>query len=157
MTARKKTAHGKPASKAANKTTNKTIPTRASAADFIKAIADPNRRRDCQTLARMMRELVGKQARMWGSSIVGYGQYHYRYDSGREGDMMLTGFSPRAQNLAIYIMPGFVGYGGLMKRLGKFKTGKSCLYVKRLDDVDQKVLRQLIERSVKDMKRKYGA
>ena len=153
MTARKKIPHRKPSGKAANKT----VPTRASAADFIKSIADPNKRRDCQTLARMMRELVGKQARMWGGSIVGYGQYHYSYDSGREGDMMLTGFSPRAQNLAIYIMPGFASYGALLKKLGKFKTGKSCLYVKQLDDVDQKVLRQLIERSVKDMKKKYDA
>ncbi len=135
---------------------NKTVPTKTSPASFIKSVTDPVKRKDCQALAKMMREIVGKNAKIWGSSIVGYGQYHYKYDSGREGEMMLTGFSPRSQNLTIYVMPGFDKYQAQMKKLGKYKTGKSCLYVKKLEDVDQKVLRTLIERSVKDMKKKYN-
>ena len=140
----------------ASKTVNKTAPTGASPAEFIRAVADPGKRQDCQTIARMMRQAVGKPAKMWGSSIVGYGQYRYKYASGREGDWMLTGFSPRAQNLTVYIMPGFADYADLLGKLGKFKTGKSCLYIKSLDDVDQDVLKQLIEQSVQDMKRKYS-
>ena len=103
-----------------------------------------------------MRRATGKNAKMWGSSMVGYGKYHYKYDSGREGDFMLTGFSPRKQNLAIYIMPGFKDFGALMKKLGKYKTGKSCLYINKLEDVDEKVLEQLITRSVKVMRERYS-
>lgn len=103
----------------------------------------------------MMREATGARAKMWGSSIVGFGQYHYKYESGREGDFMITGFSPRKNALTLYIMAGFSGYESIMKQLGSFKTGKSCLYIKRLSDVDEKVLRRLIEASVKYMRKKY--
>lgn len=92
---------------------------------------------------------------MWGDSIVGYGQYHYHYDSGREGDFLVTGFSPRKQNLSIYIMPGFKKYQTLLNRLGKHKHSVSCLYIKRLSDIDEHVLAQLIKRSVQEMRRMY--
>jgi hypothetical protein len=92
---------------------------------------------------------------MWGTSIVGFGQYRYRYESGREGDWMLCGFSPRKSNLSLYIMPGFNNYAKLLKKLGNHSTGKSCLYIKTLDDVDLDVLRELIEESVRDMRSKH--
>lgn len=92
---------------------------------------------------------------MWGSSIVGFGSYHYKYASGQEGDWPLVGYSPRKQNLSIYIMAGFAGSDKLLAKLGKHKTGKSCLYIKRLEDVDEKVLNTLIEKSVKHMRSKY--
>ena len=136
---------------------NKTLPTKLNAATFIKKIRDPVRRQDCQRLAKMMREIVGKNATMWGSRIVGFGQYHYRYASGREGDFMLTGFSPGTRNLTMYIMSGFDNYESLMNSLGKYKTGKSCLYVRKLDDIDEKVLATLIEKSVRDMKKRYNS
>ena len=103
----------------------------------------------------MMRKATGKRAKMWGSSIVGYGTYHYKYESGREGDFMVTGFSPRKQALTVYVMPGFSHFDKLMAKLGKYKTGKSCLYIKRLSDVDEKVLERLIDSSVKHMRKKY--
>jgi len=102
-----------------------------------------------------MRAATGKRAVIWGDSIVGFGQYHYRYDSGREGNHLITGFSARKQNLVIYIMPGFRNYGALMKKLGKHKHSVSCLYIKRLSDTDIDVLTALIERSVMDMKKSY--
>ena len=116
---------------------NKTRPTRASVTKFMAAIRDPGMRADAKKVAAMMRRATGKRARMWGPSIVGYGSYHYRYDSGREGDFMITGFSPRKQALTIYIMPGFDRFRALMSKLGKYRTGKSCLYIKRLADVDE--------------------
>ncbi len=134
---------------------NKTQKTRASVSEFVKSIEDPQMRADAKKLASMMRRVTGKRAKMWGSSIVGYGTYHYKYDSGREGDFMLTGYSPRKQALTIYVMPGFSKFGPLMKRLGKYKTGKSCLYIKRLADVDELVLEQLIGGSVEHMRQKY--
>ena len=134
---------------------NKTKPTTASVGEFINSIADPQRRADVRKVAAMMRRATGKRARMWGSGIVGYGTYHYRYDSGREGDFMLTGYSPRKQALTVYILAGFERFEPLMKRLGKFTTGKSCLYIKRLSDVDEKVLDRLINESVKYMRDNY--
>lgn len=133
----------------------KTKPTGASVAAFLRSVDDDQRRRDAREVVTMMKEITGKRPKLWGTSIVGFGTYHYKYKSGREGDWPVTGFSPRKQNLAIYIMPGFSRYAALMKKLGKYKTGKSCLYLKRLDDVDGKVLRQLITRSVADMKKLY--
>ena len=135
---------------------NKTKETRASVATFLNAVDDPRKRADAKKVAAMMRRATGENAKMWGSSLIGYGKYHYKYDSGREGDFMLTGFSPRKQNLTIYIMPGFDEFDALMKKLGKFKTGKSCLYINKLDDVDEKVLEQLITRSVKVMRKRYS-
>ena len=134
---------------------NKTKKTGASVTEFLKSIDDPKMRADAKKVAAMMRRATGKRARMWGSSIVGYGTYHYKYASGREGDFMVTGYSPRKQALSVYIIPGFSKFGPLMKRLGKYKTGKSCLYIKRLSDVDEKVLEKLIESSVREMRNKY--
>ena len=134
---------------------NKTQPTKASVTAFINAIDDPDKRADARKVAAMMRKATGKRARMWGASIVGYGTYHYRYASGREGDFMLTGFSPRKQSLTVYVMAGFSKYDGLLKKLGKHKTGKSCLYIKRLSDVDEAVLQRLIDESVKYMRKNY--
>jgi hypothetical protein len=121
----------------------------------MAAIGDPRMRADARKVATMMRRATGKRARMWGPSMVGYGSYHYRYESGREGDFMITGFSPRKQALTVYIMPGFSGFGKLMSKLGKYKTGKSCLYIKQLDDVDETVLEQLIRESVEYMRAHY--
>jgi hypothetical protein len=134
---------------------NKTKPTSMSVAAFLNAIDDKEKRRDCKKVAAMMRTATGKRAKMWGASIVGFGRYHYKYASGREGDFMITGFSPRAQSLTLYIMPGFKQFEPLMKKLGKYKTGKSCLYIKRLSDVDESVLQRLIEGSVRHMRQKY--
>lgn len=115
---------------------------------FVAAIADPARRADADTLLKMMREVTGQAPRLWGGSIVGFGSYHFKYASGHEGDWFLTGFSPRKDALTLYIMAGFDRYPALLARLGKFKTGKSCLYVKRLADVDLAALRQLVSASV---------
>ena len=134
---------------------NKTQPTKASVTAFINAIDDPEKRADARKLAAMMRKATGKRAKMWGPSMVGYGTYHYKYASGREGDFMVTGFSPRKQALTVYIMAGFSKYDALMKKLGKYKTGKSCLYIKRLSDVDEAVLQRLIGESVKYMRKNY--
>lgn len=134
----------------------KTKETKASVTAFLNSIEDRQKRADVKAIAKMMRDATGKRAKMWGSSIVGYDRYDYKYASGRSGTFMMTGFSPRAQNIAVYIMPGFSKYGALLKKLGKHSTGKSCLYIKRLSDVNEKVLAQLIGRSVKDMRRKYG-
>ena len=133
----------------------KTKKTGASIAVYLNAIADKQKRADCKAVARMMRDATGKRARMWGGSLVGYGSYDYKYASGREGTWFICGFSPRAQNIAIYIMPGFSGFKKLMNKLGKYKTGKSCLYIKKLEDVDQKTLEELIAGSVKEMRRRY--
>jgi hypothetical protein len=133
----------------------KTKANKTSVSAFINAIDDPLQRADAKKLAAMMRAATGARATMWGSSIIGFGRYHYRYASGREGDSLLVGFSPRKQNLAVYIMPGFGHFEALLKKLGKFKTGKSCLYIKRLDDVDLDTLGHLIEAAVEYMRRKY--
>jgi hypothetical protein len=120
----------------------------ASVQAYIDAIGDDARRADCEAVMALMSEVTGEEPAMWGDSIVGFGSYHYRYESGREGDWMLTGFSSRKQNLTLYIMSGFSRFDELMDRLGKFKTGKSCLYLKRLEDIDREVLRELITESV---------
>jgi hypothetical protein len=126
----------------------KTTPTDQSVEDFLSAIADEQKRKDSFTLVELIREVTGQEPTMWGSSIVGFGSYHYKYASGREGDTMLAGFSPRKQNLAIYNMGGIDPDDVLLKKLGKHTTGKGCLYVKRLDDVDLPTLKRLIEASV---------
>ena len=133
----------------------KTKPTTASVNAFINAIDDERKREDARAVAAMMAEITDAPPKMWGSSIVGFGSYHYRYASGREGDFMETGFSPRKRALTLYIMAGFSDYEGLLARLGKFSTGKSCLYIKRLADVDETVLRELIDRSVAYIRDKY--
>ena len=134
---------------------NKTKPTKLSVTAFMKDIENPDMRRDARKVSAMMRKATGSRARMWGPSIVGFGEYHYKYDSGREGDFMITGFSPRKQALTLYVIPGFKPFESLMKKLGKYKTGKSCLYIRRLSDVDESVLEKLIAGSVKHMRNKY--
>lgn len=135
--------------------TLKTRPGKASVSAFLAAIDDPEQRRDCRRIAAMMRRATGKRATMWGDSIVGYGSYHYTYASGREGDWMLTGYSPRRQNISVYIMSGFDAHAALMKKLGRYKTGRSCLYIKRLADIDEAILEALIQASVDAMRDMY--
>lgn len=135
---------------------NKTQPTGVSAREYIAGLTHAGRREDAQILLDMMSEVTGEQPVMWGNSIIGFGRYHYQYESGREGDAFLTGFAPRKANMVVYVMPGFSDYGALLARLGKHKTGASCLYLGRLTHVDLKVLRQLISASVKHMRTKYS-
>ncbi len=134
----------------------KTKKSRASVKKFIDGIEDETKRRDCLALLDLMREATGQEPAMWGASIVGFGSYHYKYASGREGDWPLTGFSPRKQNLTLYIMPGFDRYESLMKKLGKHSTGKSCLYIKRLADIDIPTLKELVKRSSEHISTVYG-
>jgi len=134
---------------------NRTRPTGAGVNAFMNAIGDSGMRTDANKVAAMMRRATGKRATMWGPSIVGYGSYHYRYESGREGDFLITGFSPRKHALTVYIMPGFDHFGHLMSRLGNYRIGNSCLYIKRLADVDETVLERLILESVKYMRAHY--
>ena len=133
----------------------KTKPHDGDVNEFLDAVENPRRREDARRVLELMREVTGEPPKMWGSSIVGFGSYHYRYASGREGDWMITGFSPRKQNLTIYIMPGFSEFAGLLDRLGKHKTSKSCLYLNKLEDVDQEALAELVRESVKVMKARY--
>lgn len=118
---------------------------------FLNSVPDEKKRRDSFTILELMKQVTGQEPEMWGDSIVGFGSYHYKYESGREGDWFVTGFSPRKQNLTLYIMSGFDEYDNLMSRLGKYKTGKSCLYIKKIDDVDQDVLQELVKKSVEHM------
>ncbi|MDH3298295.1 MAG: DUF1801 domain-containing protein [Gemmatimonadota bacterium] len=127
---------------------NKTKPTTASVADFLASVENETRRRDAQIVCDVMQEITGERPRMWGDTMVGFGTYGYKYASGRAGNWFLTGFAPRKANLVLYIMSGFTGHAALMKKLGKHKTGSSCLYINKLDDVDMEVLRELVRRSV---------
>ncbi len=133
----------------------KTKPTRASVATFINSVDERQRRADSRKVAAMMRKATGQRAKMWGTSIVGYGTYQYTNTAGDGFEWPITGFSPRKQALTIYIMTGFINFDTLMKKLGKYKTGKSCLYIKRLSDIDEKVLQRLIDASVKRMRKTY--
>lgn len=133
-------------------TENKTRPTDASVVNFLESVEHPTRREDGLTLLEMMKEETGEDAVMWGDSIIGFGSYHYKYDSGREGDMPLVGYSPRKQSMTVYIMPGFEHYDDMLAKLGKHKLGKSCLYINKLADIDAAVLRQLIRQSYQHMK-----
>jgi hypothetical protein len=127
----------------------RTQPTDQSVELFLSGITDDKKRQDSLTLSALMSQITGADPVMWGDSIVGFGSYRFRYASGREGKWFLTGFAPRKRNLTLYIMSGFSEYEGLLEKLGQFTTGKSCLYVKRLEDVDLTVLRELIRQSVK--------
>jgi hypothetical protein len=129
--------------------------TDASVDAFHRSIPDDACRQDCLRVLEIMRRVTGDEPKLWGPGMVGFGSYHYRYESGREGDWFVTGFSPRKANLTLYIMAGFDRYAELLERLGKFKTGKSCLYVKKLADVDEAVLTELIAASVEHMRRNY--
>jgi hypothetical protein len=134
----------------------KTQPNEQSVTDFLNAVTDTQKRQDCATILELMQEVTGEQPQMWGGSIVGFGSYHYTYASGREGDWFLTGFSPRKQNLTLYIMAGFDEYDELLQRLGKHKLGKSCLYIKRLADVDLATLKDLVRQSVEHTRKTYA-
>lgn len=134
----------------------KTTPNEQSVEAFLQTVDNDQKRQDCYAILNLMKEAAGAEPQMWGPSIIGFGNYHYQYESGREGDWFLTGFSPRKQNLTLYIMPGFGRYEDLMNKLGKHKTGKSCLYIKKLEDVDLEVLKQLVGESVEYLRKKYG-
>ena len=134
---------------------NKTQPTSTSVADFIASLDDERLQAECRQLVDLMQEVSGKEPMLWGPAIIGFGQYHYRYESGREGDFMRVGFSPRKQTLSIYIIPGFEPYQAILERLGKHKVGKSCLYIKRLEDVDRSALRELVRQSWVAMEERY--
>ena len=134
----------------------KTTKTDASVSAFLNKIEDPQKRSDAKAIAKLMGEITGLKPSLWGGTIVGYGSYRYQYASGRSGDWPIVAFSPRKQNLVLYIMPGFAEYDDFLARLGKHKTGKSCLYINRLSDIDVNVLGDLIYRSVESMQEKYG-
>ena len=138
------------------KNENKTTENEASVEDFLNTVKDESKRADSFEVKQMMERITGHPAKMWGSSIVGFDVYHYKYNSGRVGDMLKVGFSPRSTALTLYIMPGFDRYEELMSKLGKYKTGKSCLYIKKLENVDKAVLEELITESYNYMTEKYG-
>jgi hypothetical protein len=131
---------------------NKTKPTRQNVAAFIDALTDPTRRAEAKVLIKLMQKATGEKPKRWGPSIIGFGSYHYTYDSGREGDMPLISFSPRKAATVLYNMTGFSDSEALLAKLGKHTTGKGCLYIKRLADADQKVLEALTVKSVAAMR-----
>lgn len=120
-------------------------------ANFIASVDNPVRRQDAAALDMLFRQATGFVPRLWSGSIIGYGRYHYRYESGREGDAPATGFSPRKANLVVYIMPGYTGFGSILGRLGKYKIGKSCLYLNKLADIDVDVLAELVKAGLDDL------
>ena len=131
----------------------KTKKTAASVEKFLDAVKDESRRDDCYAVIEIMKAITKQEPAMWGSSIVGFGSYTYQYAGGKEADWPLAAFSPRKQDLTIYIMPGFENYPDLMKKLGKFKTSKACLYIKKLDDIHIPTLKQLIKTSIQEFKK----
>ncbi len=134
---------------------NKTQITDVDPVEFIAAVEHPTRRADAEVLLDMMRRVTGCEPRMWGPSIVGFGRYHYRYESGRESEFMITGFSPRKANLVVYVLPGYYDIGDQLARLGKHRVGKSCLYINKLADVDLSVLEEIVTDAVARMRRDY--
>jgi len=135
---------------------NKTRATEASVEEYVAAIADEQRRKDCETLIKLMKKVTRKPATLWGSSIVGFDSYHYRYESGREGDWCITGFSSRKSDISVYLMASGPNQESLLTQLGRHKMAKSCLSIRRLSDIDMKVLEQLVVESVAEVKRRYG-
>jgi hypothetical protein len=135
---------------------NKTQPTNLSVKAFIDSLDDQQKIADSYSLLDLMKEITGCEPKMWGPSIIGFDQYHYKYESGREGDFLKIGFSPRKRKLSIYLMCSLEKNKELLSKLGKHRTGKSCLYVKRLEDINMDVLRDLVEESVKFVDEKYG-
>lgn len=135
--------------------TNKTVETEASVEDYLSQISPEQKQEDCRKISDMMRRLTGHPPKMWGPSMVGFGSYHYKYESGREGDFLRTGFAARAQNISIYIMPGYQDFDDELSRLGKHKIGKSCLYIKRLSDVDEAVLEEMIAKGLRLLAETY--
>lgn len=137
------------------KNENKTVATEMDVAEYLASVADERRRSEAEAVIEMMRRVTGEEPQMWGSSLIGFGSYHYRYDSGREGDFFMTGLSPRKAALTVYIMPGFSEYGDDLERLGPHKLGRSCLYIRRLDKVDPDALEALVAKSYAFMQEKY--
>lgn len=135
---------------------NKTTPTRIDVTAFLATVDDAQKREDCQAILRIMQKVTGKPAVMWGAAIVGFDTYHYRYESGREGDWAVTGFSPRKHEISVYLTADGPEQPALLARLGRHKMGKSCLSIRKLADVDVAVLEQLIVDSVDEVKRRYG-
>lgn len=135
---------------------NKTVETGASVAAFLETVESPARREDARAILEIMRRVTGVEPKMWGPSIIGFGKYSYRYDSGREGEMLRVGFSPRKANLALYLTPKGDGFEALLSKLGKHKTGASCLYVNKLSDIDVEVLQALIAQTWEAGREKYG-
>jgi hypothetical protein len=133
----------------------KTKLTEQTIESFLDKVPDEKARNDCYTITRLMEKVTGENPKMWGTAIIGFGQYHYKYESGHEGDICLTGFSPRKGNLSLYVLAGFEGQAELLAKLGKHKAGKGCLYLKKLDDVDINVLESLISESYALMKKKH--
>ncbi|MFN2236534.1 MAG: DUF1801 domain-containing protein [Anaerolineales bacterium] len=129
----------------------KTQPNQSSVVDYLNSVENEKKRADSFSILEIMQEVTGEEPLMWGDSIVGFGAYRYQYASGRKGEWFLTGFAPRKQNLTLYIMSGFSNYEQLLAQLGKYKTGKSCLYINKLEDVNLDVLRKLIKESVDHM------
>jgi Domain of unknown function (DU1801) len=134
---------------------NKTVTTDAEVVAFVAAVADPGQRADAETLIDMMSSATGHPPKMWGASIIGFDSYHYKYGSGREGDSLRIGFSPRKGQTVLYLMDGYQDHGAQLARLGKHKIGKSCLYIKRLSDIDRAVLNEMIEGSLTAMRERY--
>lgn len=134
----------------------KTKPNEASVLDFLATIEDKKKRDDCYEIMNMMEEVSGEQPKMWGKSIIGYGTYHYKYASGREGDWMRIAFSPRKQNLTLYLLSGVESHPELLEKIGKYKNGKSCFYIKKLDDIDRNILKQLMIASLEKLQKMYG-
>lgn len=137
------------------KSANKTVQTVVDPADFIASVQDDSQRADAHRLVAIMEKRSGHPPKMWGPSIIGFGQYHYRYESGREGDMCRIGFSPRKGQTVIYLLDGYQDHGPQLARLGKHKIGKSCLYIKRLSDIDETVLEEMIQGSLDYMASHY--
>lgn len=135
---------------------NKTKPTKLSVKEFIDAVEDTAKRKDCFEILQIMKDITNQEPVMWGDSMVGFGSYHYKYESGREGDFFLTGFSPRKTALTIYIMSGFKPFENKLMNLGKYKTGSSCLYIKKLKDIDLDILKEMIRYSVDYISRRYS-
>jgi hypothetical protein len=129
----------------------KTQPNEQSVEAYLNSVADDKKRQDSFAILELMKEITQEEPKMWGDSIVGFGTYHYKYASGREGNWFLTGFAPRKQNLTLYIMSGFEAYETLLGKLGKYKTGKSCLYIKKTEDVDLEILKELVRQSTDHM------
>jgi len=136
---------------------NKTKPTKLSVAAFIEAVKDQTQREDAKTLVQLMQKAAGEKPKMWGPSIIGFGSYHYKYDSGREGDMPMIGFSPRKAATVLYNMMGFSGAEALLAKLGKHTTGKGCRYIKKLADVAKQVLETMAAKSVAAMRARHAS
>jgi len=133
----------------------KTKPTDISVSDFIEMISDDQVRADCYAIIKLMEKVTGEKPKMWGSAIIGFGKYAYKYESGNSGEICLAGFSPRKVNITLYVLAGFPGQAELLQKLGKHKTGKACLYIKKLSDVNIDVLGNLVKGSINFLKEKY--